>query len=332
MSSALVGMTVARAIPDATLAGLAMGRYAMHGGVIRWAAGTPQAGQIVAHLLPAAAGSAGMLLSGAGIVTAVGAAVTGVGALVGAGFGVANFFQSKKILKGVRELMQVAELNLAVTQAGFNALDRRLVALEQTLSEVKETVKAIQGLLEGTQRAELRAALEHLEKLASIRDERVRIELLSQAAATLGKLRHLYLDQMRGVVSIPEALATEEYYLIAALGQARCYAELREPAMARAILSEATAGWYTWARPFAQVVLVGDHPHRFLYSDFASVAPLPLIAAWLDFAHNKQEGMLWIEVLRPKHEPWFYHRSPEGEPRDLRRFDTIPARDSRMAF
>jgi len=33
--------------------GLMMGRYKLHGGVIRWAAGAPNAGQIVKHLLPA---------------------------------------------------------------------------------------------------------------------------------------------------------------------------------------------------------------------------------------------------------------------------------------
>jgi len=65
-------VTVSRTIPDSTLAGLALGRYALNGGVIRWAAGTPQAGQIVAHLLPAAAAAA-PLITGAGIVTSTSA-------------------------------------------------------------------------------------------------------------------------------------------------------------------------------------------------------------------------------------------------------------------
>lgn len=201
MIPTLAGMIVARAIPDATLAGLAMGQYALHGGVVRWATGTPAAGQIVAHLLPTtggagslmlpAAGTAGSLLTGAGIVIGVASVVGGIGALVGAGFGIANFVQSKKLLKAVQQTMQVAELNLAVTQAGFAALDRRLIALEATLRKVHQTVTAIQRLLESTQRAELRTALEHLEKLPTISDERVRIEILTQSATVLGKLRHL---------------------------------------------------------------------------------------------------------------------------------------------
>lgn len=44
MTSSLFGLPVARAIPDHALLGLATGQYTLHGGVIRWAAGTPQAG------------------------------------------------------------------------------------------------------------------------------------------------------------------------------------------------------------------------------------------------------------------------------------------------
>ncbi|HEY9690481.1 MAG TPA: hypothetical protein V6D46_10850, partial [Coleofasciculaceae cyanobacterium] len=44
--------TIARAIPFELLLGLAAGQYQLYGGVIRWAAGTPHAGQIVRHLIP----------------------------------------------------------------------------------------------------------------------------------------------------------------------------------------------------------------------------------------------------------------------------------------
>ena len=308
-----------------------MGRYALHGSVVRWAVGTPQAGQIVAHLLPAAA-MAAPLITGAGIVTGVASVVGGVGALVGAGFGIANFFQSRKIFKAVEQTMRVAELNLAVTQTGFAALDQRLATLELTLRGVKDTLTSLQRLLESAQRAELLVALEHLEKLPSIRDERVRIELLTHSATVLGKLRRIYLEQLRGLTAIPEALATEEYYLIAALGQVRCYAELHELAMARRILTDAVKEWQDWARLFTRVVLFGEQPHRFLYADFAPSAPLQLIAAWYDFASNKQEGLLWIEVLRTKQDPWYYQRSLDGAPRELRRADSASGLEMKLAF
>ena len=331
MLSTLVGVTVSRTIPDSTLAGLALGRYALNGGVIRWAAGTPQAGQIVAHLLPAAAAAA-PLITGAGIVTGVASVVGGVGALVGAGFGIATFFQSRKILKAARETMQLAELNLSVTQAGFAALDYRLAHLELMLNDVKSSLTSIQRLLESAQRAELLVALEHLEKLPSIRDERVRIELLTHSATVLGKLRRVYLEQLRGLTAIPEALATEEYYLIASLGQVCCYAELRELTMARGILSDVVREWQAWARLFARVVLLGDQAHRFLYADFAPSAPLPLVAAWCDFACDKRAGLLWIESLRSKQDSWYYQRSLDGEPHELRRADSASSREAKLAF
>ncbi|MGL5873506.1 MAG: hypothetical protein ACRC2R_14260 [Xenococcaceae cyanobacterium] len=46
------GWSVARTIPYETLIGLATGKYQLYGGVIRWAPGTPNAGQIVRHLIP----------------------------------------------------------------------------------------------------------------------------------------------------------------------------------------------------------------------------------------------------------------------------------------
>ncbi|MBX0330829.1 hypothetical protein K2Z83_24530 [Oscillochloris sp. ZM17-4] len=352
MIPTLVGMTVARAIPTATLAGLAMGRYALHGGVVRWAAGTPAAGQIVAHLLPSA-GMASPLLAGAGIITSatstvaataattaataatIGAVFSGiaaVGAVVGAGFSIANFFQSKKILKAVHATMQVAELNLAVTRAGFSELDQRLIRLEQMLREVQQTLTSIHSLLESTQRAELLVALEHLEKLPTISDDRVRIELLTHSATTLGKLRRVYYGQMAQANNIPSGLGAEEYYLIAALGQVRCYAELRELAMARSILTDVVKEWQSWARPFTRAKLLGEHPQRFLYGDLAASAPLTMVGAWLDFATDAQEGLSAIEELRTKIEPWYYHRSLSDDLRDVRRADHTSSRDAKIVY
>jgi hypothetical protein len=45
------GWEVARVIPPDVIMGLWTGQYKLYGGVIRWAAGTDNAGQIVRHLL-----------------------------------------------------------------------------------------------------------------------------------------------------------------------------------------------------------------------------------------------------------------------------------------
>ena len=52
MADNLLGLIVTRSIPKEVLVGLLAGQYKMYGGVIRWAPGTEQAGEIVRHLIP----------------------------------------------------------------------------------------------------------------------------------------------------------------------------------------------------------------------------------------------------------------------------------------
>lgn len=54
MMKEFLGLEIARSIPPEVLTGLISGQYKMYGGVIRWATGTENAGQIVRHLLPVA--------------------------------------------------------------------------------------------------------------------------------------------------------------------------------------------------------------------------------------------------------------------------------------
>lgn len=51
MLTSLLGMTVTRAIPPDCIVGLLTGQLKLYGGVIRWVAGTPHAGQIFRHLI-----------------------------------------------------------------------------------------------------------------------------------------------------------------------------------------------------------------------------------------------------------------------------------------
>jgi hypothetical protein len=54
MIELLKGFNVARGIPTEVITGLMTGQYKLHGGVIRWAANTDHAGQVVRHLIPVA--------------------------------------------------------------------------------------------------------------------------------------------------------------------------------------------------------------------------------------------------------------------------------------
>ena len=62
MVESLLGLTVTRAISPEVVIGLITGQYKLYGGVIRWAAGTEYAGQIVRHLVPVAEQTVGASL------------------------------------------------------------------------------------------------------------------------------------------------------------------------------------------------------------------------------------------------------------------------------
>lgn len=317
MVGSLFGMTVAREIPTAVLGGLVTGQYSLHGGVIRWAADTAQAGQIVCHLLPAASLLAPAALTGAGIVAAaapVAAIVAGVGSVVGAiGSGIAavNTF---RILSQTKRTIALAEMNLAVTQAGFRAIEQRLDQLERKLGEVKATVDAIHRLMQIEQRAELRAALDSLSHVHLLTDPDVRIKTLVGAAASLTKIGLIYEDRVEAATSLTEAMACEEYFCLAVIAQARCYAELHEPARALSIMAALEQRWLKLARHIAKQFLLGDHPEQLLHSDFAKSVSVVEIANWLDFIHGTELGLQRIDTLREFLAPWYFTRWPDLNP------------------
>jgi hypothetical protein len=211
-------------------------------------------------------------------------------------------------------LMTLAELNLAVTSASFASLERRLNQLETKIDELKATVQEIAIFLQMEQRAELQVALEHLNRIDTIFNDDVRRELLVASAITLGKIGLIYEQRLDKASTLTEAMISEEYFCIAMLAQARCYAELREPAMARQTLESMYERWQRLARQVMMKYLIRQNPEKFLGSEFAADVPIARLANWLDFAYNKQKGLDWIDELRAKGDPWFYYKSLDGLP------------------
>lgn len=346
MTTSLLGMTVARSIPDAVLAGLAIGRYSLHGGVIRWATGTANAGQIVCHLLPVAQSLAPSMLTGAGIVApaatvAAGAALTAAmpvmgavaagASVIGAVIGGVNLFTTFKVLKTVKQTMALAELNLAVTQNGFTDLNQRLDQLEARVAEVKDIASNILQLIKIEQRAELHVALENLSHLHMLTNPQVRIETLLSSAATLAKVSLIYEQRLAEADSLPEALLCEEYYVTAMLAQARCYGEMRELTRARHIIQTLHERWQPLVRQVMAKYLIMDRPERFLTSDFAANVPIAMLASWLDFFSCKTKGYDHIDELRLKLDPWYYYKNIEPDT-PSRRVNRIQARDSILDY
>src|SRR5882724_8153412 len=109
MVESFLGLTVTRSIPSEVVTGLMTGQYKLHGGVIRWAASTEYAGQIVGHLLPFSQ------IESLGQINALAAT-------------------TQQVLQIATGTMVMAGLNLAVTTLGFAVFNEKLKNLEGKLN------------------------------------------------------------------------------------------------------------------------------------------------------------------------------------------------------
>jgi hypothetical protein len=96
-----------------------------------------------------------------------------------------------------------------------------------------------------------------------------------------------------------------EYFCLTSLAHARCLAELGMLEMARRDLEEAHIFWRGHARRIANDLLLGKHPERFLFSDFAQDVPVSTLVEWLDFAAGEEKGYARIDELRSRTKPWY---------------------------
>ena len=117
MVETLFDLIVERGIPSEVLTGLLTRKFKLYGGVVRWAAGTEKAGQIVRHLIPVSTQS---------ITSQVLSPILG-------NMGVVNAYQMSRQFNALssvtQQVLQIASgtmvfsgLNLAVTAVGFVVL------------------------------------------------------------------------------------------------------------------------------------------------------------------------------------------------------------------
>lgn len=306
MIASLLGLEVTRQIPAEVVTGLLTGRYSLHGSVIRWAAGTDHAGQIVRHLLPVAKN---VLSDGLSLFSPVSAV-----------FGAVNTYQLGRIIGKVdqlqvitQQILQVATgtmllsgLNLTVSAVGFAVIGRRLSQLQSKLNELQKDVKAIRYLLDLEERTRLEAAIKDLRYGIETVDPANRHALLFNARNVLGpinlKYRTLLADHNK---TLEEAMVCEEYYFLTSLAHARCVAELGMLDVAASEMEETKAFWQVEARHIVNQHLLGQYPERFLSSDFSESVPTMTLVGWLDFAYADERGYEWIDELRSKTSPWY---------------------------
>lgn len=298
MFNTLFNLKVLRAIPQETIGGLFSGQYTIHGGVIRWATGTEQAGRIVRHLIPLAFSAQTLLpLSPLSVLS-----------------GPISVYQlaqlrdvprmTKQILQLATSTMVLSGLNLAVSGIGFGYLAYRLRAVEARLEAIQSDVKAIRVWLEGKERAVLRAALHDLCNTARIEHLATRQAVLIDARRTFGELVEQYRELLTQATEVEPAMLVEEYYCLTMLARARCSAELGEGALAHHEFATDSAVWTEHARRIAKDVLIGKHPERFLYRDTAKTSSVTMIIDWLNFAYDDPQGYAWIDTLRLQMSRW----------------------------
>jgi hypothetical protein len=300
MSEPFMDFFVTRAIPPEVITGLITHQYKLHGGVIRWAASTEHAGQIVRHLVPVAQQTASASLSApaSGILETV------------------NTYQLHK-LSGVltastQQVLQIATnnmilsgLNLAVTAVGFAVLYEKLKKLDGKLNEIQKEVKAIRTLLELEERARFAAALRDLLNIVNVQNTEHRNTLLFNSKNVLAPISLKYKELLAGADTIETAMAFEEYFCLASLAHARCLAELGMLEMARRDIEETNEFWKEQARRIANYLLLGKYPECFLFSDFSQNVPVSILVEWLDFVRGEEKGYEWIDELRNKTKPWY---------------------------
>jgi hypothetical protein len=317
------GWLIARAIPPEVLTGLITGQYKLYGGVIRWAAGTANAGQIVRHLIPA---STNLLNT-----------IPGLGFIPGI---IANLqlnelkditqyktYQLTQLAGQVQSLSQTTQqvlqiatgtavlsgLGLAVSSIGFIAINTKLNTIDSKLKEIQKDVKAIRCFLESTERARLCAALNGLLKVDENTAPEHRHTILHTSRTTLAEINMRYCKLLEEATTIETAMANEEYFSLTALAHVRCTAELGMFDVAYKEMDEANAFWQSQARRVVKEILLGDYPQRFLATDFVEDVSVAELVEWLDFVEDEQKGFIRLDELRRKLDESWYSKGWFGE-------------------
>ncbi len=299
MIESLLNLIVARSIPPENYLGLITGKYKLFGGVIRWARGTPYAGQIVRHLIPVNTQTIDAPIL-APVSKALGAVNTyQLNNLLGQSAAMQQIFQIST------STMALSGLNLAVTAVGFAVLNEKLKRLEGKLTELQQEVKAIRTLMELEERANLGAALRDLLIVVDIKNLDHRDTMLFNSKNILAPISLKYKELLAGADNLEAAMAYEEFFCLTSLAHARCLAELKMLEYARRDLEESSEFWEKQAHRIANKFLLGDNPERFLFSDFVQDVPVSVLIEWLDFAYQEEKGYGWIDDLRGKTRAWY---------------------------
>ena len=272
MDEFLRGWTVAREIPPDVIDGVNRGVYQVHGGVIRTAPGTDEAGRIVRHLIPSRQDPT---------------------VPSGAFLDLSRARNTQQLLQVATGTMLLSGLNLAVSAVGFAVLYKKLTDLDNSLTAIAKTVEGIARLLDMEEKAKLAAALKTLSMVMKGgalkgKQQLLNEQLLNAVLNVFGPVNMKYRKLLPAAES-ETAMACQQYFALTSLATAACHAELGMVRMAKDNLDDDCAFWAQQARRIAGDLL-GEHPERFVAGEFVSEVSLREVAAWLNFAAGEDRS------------------------------------------
>lgn len=286
-----LGLTVSRQIPFEHLGGVLSGAYTAHGGVLRNAGG-----QIVAHLVSGGPASAlTSLVPGLNTLSSLGANVQlyslgrDVAAIQSTLTDVLNVATAGAVLSG---------LGLVTSIVGFAFLNRRMGAMEKRLTVLLDDVKDIKQTLIYQELANLRSAVKLMQHAEIAEDSDVKRGKLMQANETFTKLIFFYGQQWTGTKDVKQLPFLEDCYTLAFTGASLTNSELGMHDVAASEFSEHYQFWKTIAQENIKRELLGDNPARLLKDVTGAVLPVRQLIKLMDFAHESDKGIEWVDELR----------------------------------
>lgn len=194
--------------------------------------------------------------------------------------------------------MVLSGLTLAVSVAGFAFLSQKLNKIDEKLQLLQKDVKEIKDFLNMQQRAELTTALNTLRDVRDAPSEETRRQLLVHSRQTLGTLHHHYKQQFVQCKNADMIVAHEEYFTVTAIAHALCAGELEMHETAYNDITEAYNCWKIVSQRMFIDHLLRSNPSRFLSKKYAPDVKTDEIIDWLDFAHDEDKGLEWVDELR----------------------------------
>ena len=289
-----IGLEVARVLPRETIAGLVSGAYSLHGGVVRDASG-----RIVSHLVTASAtqGLAG-LIPGANLL----GTIFEQGQLWKIGKDIAQVQSALATVLSVSMAgAALSGLGLITSIASVAYLSRRFDQTDAKLAALEKEIKSIRDWLGTLQKSKLQFAVDNLRHAETARDQVLRRDMLLQSKREFSTLAHFYKAEWSRCRTVQAIGAVDELYVLSILGSATVCSNLGMHEEAAIDLRSNVADWSTQARLHARSLLFNDRPDRFLAAEFIDQLPARALVALLDYAHDSERGIDWIDELRAGH-------------------------------